>query len=117
MCTQSLNTKMCSNMNNGERCKTGWHIKGTVPENSGNGPNVNANQNGLGSNGSQNQRNHNSQNGSVNHGQDFLSSMVRREMGIVLREIFQTPNPQPNPQVKNLSGREYLLALLGNNPL
>ena len=103
-------------MNNGERCKNGWHLKGTVPECSGNDSNQNMNQNinqnGLGSNGFQNH-----QNSSQNQGQDFLSTMVRREMGIVLREIFQTPNPQSNPQVKKQSGRDYLWALLGNNQL
>ena len=102
-------------MNNGERCKNGWHLKGTVPEINGNGSEQNINQkgnkNGLRSNVFQNH-----QNGSLNQGQDILSSMVRREMGIVLREIFQTPNPQPNPQVKKQSGRDYLWAFRHKPP-
>ena len=32
MCSQSFSTKKCVNILNGERCKNGWHIKGTVPD-------------------------------------------------------------------------------------
>ena len=50
-----------------------------------------------------------------NQSQDFLINMIRREMGIVFREIFQ--NPPPNQQVRNQTGRDYLWALMGNKQI
>ena len=102
MCSQSLASKKCTNILNGERCKSGWHLKGTVPDNSNSGANINTGSD------FQNQP-------SGSQSQDFLSSMVRREMGIMLREIFQ--NPPPSPQVRNQSSRYYLWALMGNRQM
>ena len=101
----SLSSKKCLNIVNGERCRKGWHIKGTVPDHN----NISGNINGSTTNYGTDFQNFQNQQGSHNNqNQDFLLNMVRREMGIVLREIFQTlPS---NPQ----SGRDYLWALMGN---
>ena len=103
MCDQSLSTKNCSNIVNGERCKKGWHLKGTVPDSAAIPVSGVSGVSGASSVG-----NTDSMNGSQDQSQDFLTSLVRRELGIVFREIFQ--NPAPNPQ----SGRDYLWALMAN---
>ena len=100
-------------MKNGERCKNGWHLKGTVPEVENLSPNLNQNLNGNRDRPSDFQF---QQNSSQNQSQDFLLNMVRREMGIVLREIFQTPQVNPQ-QPKKQTGRDYLWALLGNSQI
>ena len=102
MCSESMKNKLCPNILNGERCRKGWHLKGTVPDYSkpasGNNKGDNLNMNNQ------------------NQGQNFLANMVRREMGIILREIFQTPQqtPQQAPQMRKQTGQDYLWALLGN---
>ena len=103
LCKNSKDTKKCPNIKNGGRCRQGYHIKDTVPdygipEERGPVPN--------GSNGSKN--------GEMNSNiEDFLSNVVRREMGIIWREMM---TPKPNlPQMKEQTGRDYLWALLGKN--
>ena len=45
---------------------------------------------------------------------DFLSKVIRRELGLIIREMM-IPKPNP-PKTKEQSGQDYLWALLRNLP-
>ena len=101
---------------NGGKCRKGYHIKDTLPDSEpsqvGNSPSgyvnngANANHNNVNNGG-----NANHSGGAMNKEgiQDFLSNVIRREMGVIWREMM-TPN---QPIVKEQTGRDYLWALLG----
>ena len=106
-------------MGNGSRCRLGYHLKSTVAQQY---QNARINENGNSINGgfpsSGNFSNGGTPNGGSNinsdrSAQDFLSQMIRRELGQVWRSMLN-PDPIPPPRVsKEQTGRDYLWALLG----
>ena len=88
----------------------GYHLKDTVPDH---GIPEADTTNRSGRNSNQNSNCGNNPNASSNMMQDFLAKAVRREMGLILREMM---TPRSNlPQIKEQTGQDYLWALLGKN--
>ena len=111
LCSASVNTGSCPTIMNGERCNQGYHLRSNNPANR---QNINLNDNQNMNNGMNNVFNGTNGNGINNNitTQDFLSVLIRRELGQIWKNMIPTQEQQPNVR-KEQTGRDYLWALLG----